>query len=112
MNEVTTGKKSNESVARVSPLSLPIGFWLCTLIAVAVVVRRVLALAYPPRSAPPAMAGLDEVFASHAALTLAHILPALAFVLIAPFVVFRKSFTASWAEQFVYPLGLVVGVTA
>lgn len=112
MNEIVTGKKSHKPVAKASPLALRIGFWLCTLIAVAVVVRRVLALFYPPRSAPAAMAGLDKVFASHAALTLAHILPALAFVLIAPFVVFCKSLTASWAEQFIYPLGLVVGVTA
>jgi len=95
-----------------SPLSLRIGFWLCIVIAVAVVIRRVLALAYPPRSAPPQMAGLDEAFASHAALTLAHILPALAFVLLAPFVVFRKSLTPSWAERAIYPLGLIVGLTA
>jgi hypothetical protein len=95
-----------------SPLSLRIGFWLCIVIAVAVVIRRVLALAYPPRSTPPQMAGLDEAFASHAALTLMHILPALAFVLIAPFVVFRKSLAPSWAERAIYPLGLVVGLTA
>jgi hypothetical protein len=102
-----------ESRPTSSPLLLRIGFWLCIVIAVAVVIRRVLALAYPPQSAPPAsMAGLDEAFASHAVLTLAHILPALAFVLIAPIVVFRRSLTLSWAERAIYPLGLVVGLTA
>ena len=58
------------------------------------------------------MAGLDGAFASHTALTLAHILPALAFVLIAPLVVFRKLEKVRWAESFVYPLGVVVGLTA
>ena len=58
------------------------------------------------------MAGLDGAFASHMALTLAHILPALAFVLIAPLVVFRTFEKVRWAESFVYPLGVVVGLTA
>lgn len=85
----------NENVARVAPAGAPsiwlrVGYWVCIVIAVAVVVRRMLALAYPPRSAPPQVAGLDAVFGSHAALTLAHILTALAFVLITPFVVFRS----------------------
>jgi hypothetical protein len=112
MSELSTKRKSNQDLAHSSPLTLRIGFWLCTLIAIAVVVRRVLALAYPPRSTPAAMAGLDEVFASHATLTLAHILPALAFVSIAPFVVFRRSLMVSWGEQVIYPLGLLVGLTA
>lgn len=94
-----------------SPLWPRIGFWVCTAIAVAVVVRRILALAFPPKSAPPQLAGLDSFFASHTALTLAHIIPALAFVLIAPFVVFRAS-TRAWAGPLIYPLGAVVGITA
>jgi hypothetical protein len=93
-------------------LWLRAGFWACIVISVAVVLRRVLALAYPPRSAPPQMAGLDAVFASHAALTLVHILPALAFVVVAPFVVFRTPANAIWPERLIFPLGLVVGVTA
>ena len=98
--------------AEASPLILRIGFWLCILIAIAVVIRRILALAYSPKSSPAAMAGLDEAFASHAALTLAHILPALAFVLVTPFFIFRKSLIPSWAERLLFPLGLVVGLTA
>jgi hypothetical protein len=58
------------------------------------------------------LAGLDRVFASHAALTLAHILPAFIFVLVAPFFVFRKSSETGWPEHVLFPVGLVVGVTA
>jgi Predicted membrane protein (DUF2306) len=95
-----------------SPLWVRIGFWACTAIAVAVVIRRIFALAFPPRSAPPQLAVLDSFFASHAALTLAHIIPALAFVLIAPFVVFRAHAQTAWQGKFLYPLGAIVGITA
>jgi hypothetical protein len=88
------------------------GFWACIVIAVAVVIRRTVALAYPPQSAPPQLAELDAAFASHAALTLAHILPALAFVLLTPFVYIRRFAGAAWPKRFLFLLGLVVGVTA
>src|ERR1700675_4519810 len=82
--------RGNESLTGrpVSPLWLRVGFWICIVISVAVVIRRVYAFMFPPRSAPPQLAALDALFASHMTLTLAHILPALAFVLVAPFVVF------------------------
>ncbi|HEX4320509.1 MAG TPA: DUF2306 domain-containing protein [Acidobacteriaceae bacterium] len=95
-----------------SPLGLRIGFWICIVIAVAVVIRRVLAIASPSNSAPPAVAALDAVFASHAVLTLAHILPALAFVLIVPFYFFGSARIASWAERVIFPLGAWVGLSA
>ena len=45
------------------PLALKIGFWFCIVIAVAVVIRRVVALSTPPStSAPPQLAGLDAWF--------------------------------------------------
>jgi Predicted membrane protein (DUF2306) len=91
---------------------LRLGFWACTVISVAVVLRRTVALAHPPQSAPPQLAELDAAFASHAALTLAHILPALAFVLLTPFVYIRRFAGAAWPKRFLFPLGLVVGVTA
>jgi hypothetical protein len=69
---------------------LRIGFWACIVISVAVVLRRTVALAHPPQSAPPQLAALDAAFASHATLTLAHIIPALAFVVVAPFVYLRR----------------------
>lgn len=100
---------SSTSGPRSSPLWLRIGFWICTAIAVAVVIRRAVALAFPRPSAAPQLAALDAFFASHAALTFGHILPALAFVLVAPFVVFRRS---SRAEGLIYPLGAFVGATA
>src|SRR6266568_6220234 len=91
---------------------LRIGFWACIVISVAVVLRRTIALAHPQQSAPPQLAELDAAFASHAALTLAHILPALAFVLLTPFVYIRRFARAAWPKRFLFPLGLVVGVTA
>ena len=101
----------------VSPAAQPsrwlrIGFWICIVISVAVVLRRVVALAHPSRSAPPQLAQLDAVFASHTALTLAHIIPASAFVLLIPFVYIRRFAGAAWPKRLLFPLGLAVGVTA
>jgi hypothetical protein len=95
-----------------APLALRIGFWACIVIAVAVVVRRLAALLAPASSSPPQMAELDSAFANHAALTLAHILPALVFVLLAPIVLFRRTARFAWAEQLLYPVGAIVGITA
>jgi len=91
---------------------LRIAFWACIVIAVAVVLRRVVALAHPSQSGPPQLVELDAVFASHAVLTFAHILPALAFVLLIPFVYLRRFAGAAWPKRLLFPLGLVVGVTA
>jgi hypothetical protein len=87
------------------------GFWACIVIAVAAAIRRLVALVHPAQSAPPQMVALDAVFASHATLTLAHIIPAMAFVLLTPFVLLRRS-PAVWPERLLFPLGAVVGVTA
>ena len=117
MSSVTGGIPSQrqrvEPLARSkAPLGLRIGFWICIAIAVAVVVRRVLALAFPVRAAGPQLALLDSAFASHTALTLAHILPALVFVVLVPFVLLRAPGNAAWAERLLFPLGFVVGLTA
>jgi hypothetical protein len=95
-----------------APTPLRIGFWICTFIAVAVVIRRLFALASPSRGGPPQMAGLDDSFASHAALTLTHIIPALLFVLVAPFVVFSRFARLQWPERILFPLGAIVALTA
>jgi hypothetical protein len=50
-------------------------------------------------------------FASHAGLTLAHILPAMAFVVLIPVVLLRWS-NAAWLQQVLFILGVVVGITA
>jgi hypothetical protein len=93
-------------------LWLRIGFWACVIVSVAVVVRRVIALVHPSHSAPPQLAALDAAFRSHATLTLAHILPALMFVLVSPFIIFRTSAETVWPERLLFPLGAVVGFTA
>jgi len=88
-----------------------LGFLACVVIAVAVVLRRLIALVHPSQTAQAQMTTLDAAFASHTVLTLAHILPALAFVLVAPVVLLRRS-GAVWPERLLFPLGAVVGVTA
>jgi hypothetical protein len=93
------------------PLWLLTGFWVSIAISVAVVVRRLVAIAHPSQTAPAQMVALDAAFASHAALTVAHIVPAMAFVLLTPFVFLRRT-GAAWAERLLFPLGAVVGVTA
>jgi hypothetical protein len=95
-----------------SPLLLRAGFWTCIVIAVAVVLRRIFALAAPSHRGPPQMASLDDAFASHAALTLAHIIPALFFVLLAPFAVFARFARLRWPDRILFPLGAIVGLTA
>jgi hypothetical protein len=98
----------------VYPGWLKVGFWICVVIAVAVVLRRVAVLVHPTQggaigSSPTA--ALDAVFASHAALTLAHILPAMAFVLLTPVVLLRRV-GGAWVERVFFPLGAWVGITA
>jgi hypothetical protein len=94
-----------------SPLSLRAGFYASILISVAVVVRRLFAVFHPSQSGPPQMEALDAAFASHVALTIAHIVPAVAFVLLTPFVFLRRT-EAPWAKRLLFPLGAVVGITA
>src|SRR5258705_7405800 len=91
---------------------LRIGFWACTAIAVAVVLRRAVALAHPSQSAPPQLAALDAAFASHATLTLLHIIPALAFVVLAPCIYLRRFTRSIWPERVLFFLGTVVAITA
>ena len=92
-----------------APIILRAGFWLSIAIAVAVVVRRLVALMWPAASGPPELVSLDATFEKHAALTLAHILPALVFVVLTPFVLFGK---AGWAERLFFLTGATVGITA
>jgi hypothetical protein len=73
----------------------------------------VVALAHPAQGGASPLVELDAMFASHAGLTLAHILPALAFVLLTPVVLLRRTgASGGWAERLFFPLGAVVGVTA
>lgn len=76
------------------------------------VVRRLVALDLPSLFGSPQLFELDRIFASHAALTLAHILPALAFVVLAPFAIFSRFSRAGWPERVLFPLGGIVAITA
>lgn len=104
------GMRSDRETILEPSLSLKIGFWACIVIAIAVVLRRLVALGHPSQINPQ-MATLDAAFASHTALTLAHILPAMAFVLLTPVVLLRRS-AAVWPQRLLFTLGAVVGVTA
>jgi hypothetical protein len=112
MDAPATAQQIQSQKSQPPSLWLRAGFWICTLIAVVVVLRRVAALAFPSSSGPPQMAALDTWFTSHAALTLAHILIALLFVCVAPFVVFPRFTKATWPERLIFPLGAAVGATA
>jgi hypothetical protein len=96
---------------RGAPLWLAAGFWISIVISVAAVLRRLIAIAQASRTTPPQVGALDAVFASHAALTLAHIVPAMVFVLLTPFVFLRRT-GGAWAERLLFPIGTIVGVTA
>ena len=106
-----TAATSQDQVQTKASPALRLAFWVSIAIAVAVVLRRLAALAHPLRTGPPQLVSLDAAFASHSALTLAHILPALAFVLLSPVVLLRRT-RVLWAERLLFPLGAVVGITA
>ena len=105
------GIEKREGSGGVYPGWLKVGFWICFMIAVAVVLRRVAVLLHPGGGGSSPTAALDAVFASHEALTLAHILPAMAFVLLTPFVLLRRT-GGVLAERIFFPLGAWVGLTA
>jgi len=108
---MATNESSLVTARASAPPWLVTGFWISIAISVAVVVRRLVAIVHPSATAPAKMAALDAAFASHTALTVAHIVPAMAFVLLTPFVFLRRT-RAAWAERLLFPLGAVVGVTA
>ncbi len=114
MNPVVEVERSpaTSSESPAFPHWIRISFWLCILIAVAAVVRRVIALAHPSQSGPPEVVALDAVFSAHTALTLAHIIPALSFVLLVPSIYLRGLVNKIWVERVLFPLGLMIGITA
>ena len=110
-SDAKIGRLGFERPARLgSSLSLKVGFWVCTAVAIAVVLRRLVALVHPSQINQQ-LAALDAAFASHTALTLTHILPAMAFVFLTPVVLLRGS-APVWSQRLLFALGAVVGVTA
>ncbi len=93
------------------PLWLLSGFWLCVVIALAVVLRRLVELIRPSHNGPPQMAELDATFSSHAVLTTMHIIPAAIFVILAACILLRRSGSA-WVDRLFFTFGAITGVTA
>jgi hypothetical protein len=92
-------------------------FLLLCFIAAAAAVRRIVALSTGPSAATvPQLAALDAAFASRRTLTLAHIIPALLFVLLLPAWFSRLVRDHATAHRRItyalFLLGAVVGVTA
>jgi hypothetical protein len=70
------------------------------------------ALAIPVQAGPPDLVSLDAYFASHSGLTLAHVIPAFAFVVLTPLIFLRRFASVTWPEKVLFPLGGIVGLTA
>src|ERR1700746_1668699 len=112
MQTVQAGTKSSGVADPARWTLVRAGFWISIVIAVAAVLRRIVALIHPVTSGPAQMVALDAEFVAHKALTLAHILPALAFVVLIPFLYMRRFAGARWVERLLFPLGAIVGITA
>lgn len=109
MTEMTAGNKSK---AR-HPAWLVAAFLVSAGIALAAVARRLITLLRPAAGGSEGgpTAGLDAVFASHALMTLAHIVPAAVFVGLAAAVLLRRS-CGEWLERLFFVFGAVTGITA
>jgi predicted membrane protein DUF2306 len=89
---------------------------LCV-IGAAAVIRRITALANPPRNAPAQLANLDAEFVEKRGLTLLHIVPGLMLVTLVPFQFSRKFRSRHlhvhrWIGRTVIILGLIIGSSA
>ena len=94
------------------PRGLRVWFWICVVIALGVVARRLKELIAPSALNPRSpMAGLEASFSSHAALTAVHIVPAAVFVLCSIVVLSRKG-VARWLQWLFFVSGWVTGLTA
>lgn len=107
---------ATEHPGRNSSWTRPILYILC-LIAAAAALRRIVALMIVSASSRAGQyAALDAAFADRRGLTLAHIIPALAFVLLLPLWFSARMRTNEPAHRrltwLLFALGLVVGLTA
>jgi hypothetical protein len=93
------------------PSALLWGFWLCALIALAAVARRIVALIRPFKGGPQQIAQLDTAFPSHSVPTAAHIIPAVIFVVLAALLAARH-YLDKWIARLQFPFGAITGLTA
>lgn len=92
---------------------------LLMVIGVAIVIRRSVAL-LAPSPAPPRFqdaAAINASFASHAALTMIHIVPGLFFIVLAPFQFVgslrnRRPHLHRWMGRIALSSGIIIGLTA
>lgn len=103
--------------AGLAPVNFPVwlkaGFGVCLAIAVAVVLRRAFALLTPEnKNAPPDMVQLDAWFNAHATITWIHILSALAFVTLLPFIFRSREANSNFVPKAFFVLGALTGLTA
>src|SRR6202789_293190 len=95
------------------PRALRAGFWGCIVIAIAVVLRRALALRQPlATNAPPDLLRLDAFFKTHATLTYVHIFAGLLFVCVLPFVFWSRTRASTIVRLLFYTVGTIVGLSA
>ncbi len=95
------------------PGALRAGFWGGIVIAIAVVLRRALALRQPlATNAPPDLLRLDAFFKTHATLTYVHIFAGLLFVCVLPFVFWSRTRTSTMVRLLFYTVGTIVGFSA
>ena len=93
-------------------------FLLLCIIGAAAAIRRIAVLLLPPSasSAPAAMQALDDHFTPHKGLLLAHLFPALAFVLILPAWFSQHIRARAYLHRSVtmalFLLGAIIGITA
>lgn len=93
------------------PVWLLTGFWICVVIAVAVVIRRLVELSSPSNGGATLVTKINATFSSHAPLTMAHIIPAVIFVLIAVAVLFHMG-NGRWLHRLFFFFGAITGLTA
>ena len=88
-------------------------FWICIVIAVAAVVRGMVALVRATgEGAPPQLSNLDAWFRAHAILTWVHISVALTFVVLLPVVFRQRAGGSGVVQRAFFILGAITGVTA
>ena len=107
MNDATLQAK-----AKKAPGWMRFCFSLCVLVAAVVAIRRLVILSHPAPTGSSPAARLDAFFASHTGLMVAHLVPALAFVLLIPAFYSRRFRETRWVSWLLYGVGTVVGLTA